>query len=369
MEDPVKNALVSMIFAAALLAARPALPADADSLCVNFIGTVGGERLELRSEYALTGSLPLARCDLLSGSRYRIAVGGPGLERRVGTMAFGKGGATGVGGIRIGSALRNAVLPGWGTSHSERRSTAWTDDACLAGAGYVLCTEDREYRHLKNRSDALEGMLSQAASLADRERIQSALHEASRDLRVQNKHRKRIATAAAALYAWQVLDPWFSALPPRLTVENGGKTVRLGTARISGAKGSVLSLLRPGRGQFYEGKTVRGVFFSTAAAAGALAALEYHNRCDRTTARYETCVERFNLSDSVSERERLAGEAASLWDDVSRDRGYRNGAYGALAGLWAWNVIDAFFAGGTADVRSHYSLDAGPQGVSLVYRF
>lgn len=135
-------------------------------------------------------------------------------------------------------------------------------------------------------------------------------------------------------------------------------------------KAVLFSLARPGRGQYYQGKTLRGSLFSVAAAAGGLAVLHYQNRYDRASVTYEICVERFDAADAVSEKDRLRAEASRLWSDVEHEKDGRNAALIALAGVWGWNVLDALFPGeNSGSNRRWYSLDLDQRGAFVAIRF
>jgi hypothetical protein len=369
MEKTLRKAFGHAILSIVLLCATGTGARGADSLCIQFIGSAGGAPVELKAGRTLAGMLPVTLCDLDANGRYRMTVGGGLVERRVGTLKLGGHGAAAVGGLRVGSALRNVVLPGWGSAFSGRGAVGLSDGLSIAAAVYLFVQENQEYRHLKNRSDNLDGALSRATSASERERAQAAAHDARREVNVQNRHCERLALVAAGLYAYQVLDPWLSSLPPRCTIEGAGTIVRLDESGVSRAKAFVHSLVRPGSGQFYEGKRTRGFLFSVATTAAGLAALEYHNRYDEVAGRYEACVERFNASDNIAEKERLIDEASNLWDDVEQQKEYRTGAYAVLAGVWAWNLVDALFPGGNGDGRAGYSLNLEAEGLALVFRF
>jgi hypothetical protein len=369
MEKPLKRRCAAIIVSVLTVWAAGVNARGVDSLCVQFIGSVGGAAVELKAGRTITGSVPVTLCDLRANAKYRMTVAGGTVERRAGTLNLGERGVKGVGGLRLGSAGRNVILPGWGFVFSDRPTAGVSDGLCVAAAAWQFLQENQEYRHLKNRLDLLNGMLSLATTVEDRQRIEDAAHVAAREVNIQNRHRKRLAAVAAGLYACQVLDPLLSDAPPRCTIEGGGTVVRLDGPGVSRVKGFVHSLIRPGSGQFYEGKPVRGLFFSLTTVAGGLVALEYHNRYDEAVGRYETCVERFDASDNIAEKERLSNEAARLWDDVEQQKEYRTGAYAVLAGLWAWNLIDTLFPGGNGDTHARYSFNAEARGLAFVLRF
>jgi hypothetical protein len=343
---------------------------SADSMCVRISGTVEGEHISLSRRYSLGGMLPVTVCSLEPTARYRLTLDGEGLERRIGGFSIGVSGHTAVHGIRFSAVSRNAVLPGWGSAYAGRAAAALVDDIAITAALAILYQEQMEYRHLRNRLEADESHLGETMPYEERERFQAAAHAASRELNVQNEYRRRLAVLAGALYAWQVLEPFIADNPPASAAGAGAGEITLRGSRESRAKAFFYSLVRPGRGQMYQGKTARGFVYSIAALAGGLAALNYQNEYDVAVNDYEVCVERFDATDVVPEKERLLSEASLLWSNVERQRDRRNASLVVLAAMWGWNVIDTFFDGGaSASGAQRLSLGLDARGASVALRF
>jgi len=361
--------MIASILAAAAGAHAQTAPAAEDSLCLHFTSDIREIHLELTGAYSMNGTLPLTLCNLRSGERYRLVVRGRGLELRRGYLSIGKDGTPSASGNRIGTFLRNAVVPGWGSIHAGRNKDGWTDLISLAAVGGVFYREQREWEHLDNRHTVLLELLETEddADRVDDIRLQAYI--TSRDVNVQNRHRQRLAIFAAYLYGFQLIDPWLVGNPPRVRAEAGGTIVNVGTGGQSTAKALCLSLIRPGRGQFYQGKETRGVVYSLLMTTAGLVALDYHNKYDKAVNEYEINLERMSLAGTASQRQTLIGREPGLWDNVEDRKLQRNIAYGVLAGVWAASVIDTFFPGREEAPPSDLTLDIGPTHAFVVYRF
>ncbi len=340
--------------------------AGTDSLCYHFFGDA---HLELRERYVLSGTMPVTFCEIGRGDKFRMTVDGPGVERRIGTLEIGPTGRASVHGLRFGAALRNALLPGTGSCYTDRRAAGWTDRISLAASLYILYLEDREFRDLEDRHTDLLERWAGAELLETKQTLETAAREAALDANVQNKHRKRLAIFTAALYGLQVVDPFLLSPPPRSRVESDGTIIRSETVRSSRPKAFILSLLHPGRGQFYQGKTGRGMLFGALTVASGLTALEYHNRYDEEANRYEILVERYEAAESSSERDLLSQAAAGQWDEVEDAKNYRNTAYIITAGLWGWNILDTLWGNEGEEGESRYSFEWSPLSGAMVLRF
>lgn len=317
----------------------------------------------------MSGVLPVTLCELYPGETYRILVEGAGLEKRRGKFHISQSGGASIQGIRIGTAWRNAAIPGWGSISAGRAAAGLTDGMSLAASLYVLWVEEMEYRHLRNRLEILEDMRLRAGTFEERFRIQDAAHVTSLDVNAQNSHRKRLVILTTALYGHQVLDSWLSGYPPRMVSEAGGSVAKIDAAPSTRIKAFVHSLIRPGRGQFYQGKITRGMLFSTMSTIAGLVALDYHNRYDEDVNRYNVAVERFEAAATYDEKIRLRDEASKLWNDVEEEKRRRNVSYIALAGLWCLNLVDTLFPAESKDSLSRYSMELGPGGCALVMKF
>ncbi|HUV37865.1 MAG TPA: DUF5683 domain-containing protein [Patescibacteria group bacterium] len=364
-----------LIVALAILVAEaaqggPAAAQEIDSLCIHFAGTAKNIHLQLKRDYSINGVVPFTVCELESGRTYRTTVEGYGFERRCGTFSMDGSGRAHFGGIRIRTTIRNALLPGWGSVYARRSGVGFTDGLSLAASLYVLYDENQEYDHLKNRLDVLKGLLREAGTLDERRHIQEAAHIASRDVIVQNNHRKRLAYLSGYLYGYQLIEPWIAVNPPRMRTEAGGSVIVVGTARSTRLKAFLQSLIHPGRGQFYQGKTTRGVFLSSMSVVAGLLALDFHNQYDQEAIRYDVAVEKFLAASTIEDRIRFRDEASTVWDSVEKEKRRRDAAYIALAGLWGLSLLDTLFpADLPSAVPDRYAIDIGGSGCALVVRF
>ena len=340
--------------------------AATDSLCYHFLCDA---RIELRETYTLSGTMPVTFCEMRRGDRFRMIVDGAGIERRIGTLEIGPAGRASMRGLRLGAALRNALLPGRGSCYAEQETAGWMDRFSLAASLYLLYLEEREFRHLENRHTTLLERLEDTEILETKQILEEASREAALEANVQNKHRKRLALFSAALYGLQVIDPFLLSPPPRSRIETGGTIIRTETVRSSTPKAFILSMLHPGRGQFYQGKKVRGMLFSTLTVMSGLMSLEYHNRYDEEANRYEILVESYETAESSDERELLRKAADIQWDEVEDARTNRNTAYIITAGMWGWSVIDTLWRDDEGERESRYSFEWSPMSGAIVLRF
>ena len=107
----------------------------------------------------------------------------------------------------------------------------------------------------------------------------------------------------AYMYAFQLIDPWIVGNPPKARVTAGGSVVEIGGSGSSTVKAALLSLFRPGRGQFYQGKRLRGLFFSFVSTAGVLIMLDYLNLYEEAVNAYEINLEYFDVAETVQKKE------------------------------------------------------------------
>ncbi len=343
-------------------------PGVRGSLCIHFSGDSSDLLVELRRGMILSGTVPMTLCNLEPGLAYDMTVRGRGFEVRRGYLSLDGNGVPCVRGNRLGTFARN-ILPGWGSIHAGRKEAGWSDLISLAVAGMVTLREYNEYQHIENRHNILMAQLEAADNVEDRQRIRIDAHTASRDLNVQNKYSQRCLGYMAYMYAFQLIDPWIVGNPPKARITAGGSVVEISGSGSSTAKAVLLSLFRPGRGQFYQGKRSRSLFYSLASTAGVLVALDYLNMYEEAVNAYEINLEYYDGAETVEEKKYFLEKSAEYWADVDKTRRWRNISYGILSGIWAAGVIDTFIPGREDAPPSDLSFSVGPTHASLVYRF
>jgi hypothetical protein len=339
-----------------------------DALCLHFSGDSPGLLVQLRHGSLLSGTVPLTLCGLESGVTYDLRVRGTGYEVRQGYLSIDGEGNVSIRGNRLGTFARN-IVPGWGSVHVGRKHTGLSDLADIVMMGLVTLRENNEYQHIENRYTNLMDMLEAADNAEDRQRIRIDANKASRDLNVQNAHRKRCLGYTAWMYGFQLIDPWLVGNPPKTRVTAGGSVIEVTGAGSSTFKAAFLSLLRPGRGQFYQHKSSRGILYSVATTVGVIVALENLNRYEEAVNAYETNLDYYYMAETPEDREYYSERSSAYWTDVEKTQRWRNISYGVLAGVWAAGVIDTFFPGREDAPPPDLSFDVSPTRASIVYRF
>ena len=364
---------VSAVALTALLAGIGSVAAQdpaaaGEMLCLHFAGDSPDLLLELHRGVIMSGTVPLTMCGLRAGDSYLLALRGRGFETRRGTLSIDSSGKPSIQGNRLGTFARNFV-PGWGSIREERYRSGWTDIISIAASGMISLREYNEYTHIENRLTILNEQLAAATTAEERQSIRVDANRASRDLNVQNDHRKRCLAYTAYLYGFQLIDPWFVGNPPKAEVTAGGSVIEMSGSGESTVKAALLSLVRPGRGQFYQGKTGRGTFYSLVTALGVLVSLENLNKYEKAVDAYELNLDYYYGSDTVDEKEYYSSRSDEYWADVEKTRRWRNISYGVLAGFWAAGFVDAFFPGSDATPPMGLTYSVGPSHAYLVYKF
>lgn len=337
----------------------------ADSTCFGFSGTSRGETIQLERGYILGGMLPVTLCGIERGAAYRMKFEAPNYETRIGVFKL-DGERASIEGVGLRLAMRNAFVPGWGSANAGHLPAASLDIVALAAVGSILVGEQREYEHLNNRLENFKKEASRAESI---EQYASALqgeHETIRHLNLQNAHRKRLLALGAAIYGWQAIEPMWNDLPPKTKRAEGSSLVILGSER-SRAKAFARSLFYPGRGQFYQGKTVRGIAFSAISLAAGLSALEFHDRYEEACCDYELCLERFNEASSVEEKKELAERCAAILRDADSQKNRRTVSLAILAAAWSLGCIDTFWDSQSAP--GNLSFEIGMGSAEIAFEF
>ncbi len=337
------NLILSLILISLLVPDFSLLGSGPDSVCVHFASSERGASLKITHGYTLSGKLPVTFCRLSPYSDYELQIYGRDIEKRSGKLKFDSGGIPRVCGIRMSKTLRNMLLPGWGSVYEGETTRGWIDGLSFGSALYFFLYEHNEYMDLKDQHDSVVDAFKSSDSIDEREVLSEIATQTAMEVNVQNEHRKNLFWFGTALYAYQIFDSWFLSSPPRSEIGAGGNVVRFDSHRLSRWKAMMLSLIKPGSGQYYQGKKTRGALCTMLSTAAGLVALEYYNRYNCESEHYRMLIDQFNESDSIREKNILSGLAARQWEEVEDEKRNRDISYLVLAGIWGYSILDTFF--------------------------
>jgi hypothetical protein len=338
-------------------------------VCIRFSSDSTNVKLKLRKNSIVSCNLPFRFCDFEYGKKYDIVLSSDRYERRGGRFSAGPGGEISICGNKMETCLKNGILPGYGTYLRERKKAATIDILSIAGSLYKLNGEMDEYNDLKDRLDIINISLAQAESREDKINLQEEAHKASIDVNLQNHYRKKIMLFSAALYAYQLIEPMFMDNPPEVNTHSKGNSIEFKAIDRSITKAFIYSFLRPGRGQFYQGKEKRGVFFSSMVILSGFVSLDLNNQYNRNVNDYNFYINKFNSASTMIDKKAYVAESSLLWEKVEDSRDDRNLSIYILAGLWGWNVFDTLFPGDKSCSTKIYSINVTPLGCELAINF
>ncbi|MCD6380419.1 hypothetical protein J7M07_08265, partial [bacterium] len=325
-------------------------------------------KLKLHKNSIVSCTLPFRFCDFEYGKKYDIVLWSDRYERREGRFAARSGDEISICGKKMETCLKNAILPGYGTYLRERKKAATIDLLATAGSLYKLYEEMDEYNELKDRLNGINISLAQEEIRRNKISLQIEAHKASIDVNLQNHYRKKLMLFSAALYAYQLIEPIFMDNPPEINPGLQRNNIEFKAIDRSISKALFYSFLRPGRGQFYQGKEKRGVFFSSMVILSGFLSLDLNNQYNKNVNDYNFCMDKFN-SASIEDKKIYGAEASLLWEKVEDSRNKRNLSIYVLTGLWGWNVIDTLFPGDKSCSTKNYSLNVTPLGCKLAINF
>lgn len=167
----------------------------------------------------------------------------------------------------------------------------------------------------------------------------------------------------SGLYQVEARLPGYETWKSEVVLGEGGvRTLDLRLSRRSGTRAFLRSAIIPGWGQIYRGSKGKGVLLlaGSCAAAAAYGVLDvrYQDKVDDFDGRRAAYERATTLTEIESTRRAL--DAATEDADDAYDQ--RRIAIGALAGIYAFNLLDLLFLGGGGEARVGGVTDAG--GVS-----
>jgi hypothetical protein len=314
-----------------------------DSLCVHFTSQERSENIQLKSDYILSGKVPVTFCKLNPHYNYGLLIYGDAMESWQGKLKFDSGGNPRVCGIRMAKTWRNLIIPGWGSVYEKQTTRGWIEGLSFVSSLYFFLSEDNEYRDLKDDYNSIAEEYKNSDSVDERRKLSEIAERVAREANAQNDHRKNLLWLTTALYAYQLFDTWLLSSPPQTDIDAGGNVVRFSSQRLSTWKAAMLSFIKPGSGQYYQGKVTRGALCTILSTAAGIVALEYYHRYNVESEHYQLLNEQFNDSGSIQEKSILIDRASKQWEVVEEKRRNRNISYCVLAGIWCYSIVDTFF--------------------------
>ncbi len=337
--------------------------------CILFSSDSAKVKLQLYKNSTVTCNLPFRFCDFEYNKEYGVFLWGDKYENREGRLKVNSDGKIFIWGDRSVTCLKNGLLPGYGTYLRGRKRVATIDFLSIAGSVYKLYREMDEYNELKDKFDRINNSLSQVLKISDKKYLQEEAHKTSIYVNLQNKYRKKLIIFSSALYAYQLIEPIFMDIPPEIYSDSNENSIKFKASNKSITKAFLYSFLRPGRGQFYQGKTMRGVFFSSMIILTGFVSLDLNNQYNRDVVDYNLCMDKFSSASTVEDKRKFAASGSLLWEKVENSKEKRNRSFYILAGLWGWNTIDTLFPGDKSGSNRNYSLNVTPLGCELAINF
>lgn len=357
-----------IFFSALLISSASVVYGATDSLCCYFNSSSDDLKLKIEHDYTYSGVLPFRLCDLKSGLNYRVSVFGRGYEKRDAFMKLEPGGLPTISGMIWKTAFMNGTIPASGTLMRGRDQQGYIDLLSISCGLYLFYEENSEYNELKDRYDRLSTYLQTSSSIDESEVLRREAHRAYIYADQQDSYRKQLLIFASALYAFQIIEPIFIDRPPAYDITENEARISFSGSRKSTTKAFLYSLIRPGRGQYYQGKRMRGLLYSTLSVLAGYVALDQNNQYHRKLDDYDICLDEYKYARTVSERREYLRSAAILNEDAEDAKFNRNLSLYLLAGVWGANLIDIllFECEGT---QCSYSFNLTPASFQIAYRF
>lgn len=337
--------------------------------CIHFSSDSAKVKLKLYKNSIVASNLPFRLCEFEYGKEYGALLWGDKYEKREGRLTVNSNGEIFIWGNRSITCLKNGLLPGYGTYLRGRKRVSAIDFLSIAGSAYKLYRETDEYNELQDKFDRINTSLSQVSKISDKIDLQEEAHRTSIYVNLQNRYRKKLIIFSSVLYAYQLIEPIFMDIPPEVYSDSNENSIKFKAINKNITKAFLYSFLRPGRGQFYQGKTMRGVFFSSMVIFAGFVSLDLNNQYNRDAVDYNLCMDRFSSASTIEDKRKYAASGSLLWEKVENSKEKRNRSIYILAGLWGWNVIDTLFPCDKSGSNSNYSLNVTPLGCELAINF
>ncbi len=305
-----------------------------------------GSYLAIHGPVSVAGSTPLP-VDVLPEGEYELTADGPGLPAVRGRLR-----RTADGMVSRPWSNRGALLLPPGMLHLDRGETRGWSILCAGAVSATLAIlSEADRRDAKNDRAQAEAAyrwaITEEAITAARAELLSATQEEDDRAEVRNLWLGYLAAT------WLGAGLEMQLLTPQPSLAEGDSGRYLVTLPRAGAGTAALrSALMPGAGQRYMGRMGRSNFFFTATAALAAAAIISHDAVLEARRDQARAQRLFDEADGETEVRHARDALQAAADDVDDHNLVRWALIGATAGVYLWNIADAFGLGRGAEPRS-----------------
>lgn len=340
----MSHARLKLTAACAIAAALWALPASAGRPLLLQADSPDAH-LSIHGSVSVAGAAPLPISGLPSGE-YTLSAEGPGLPAVRGRFVLGPDGMS----HRPWASPWTALLPP-GYVHLDRGDgRGWALAASATGGLAMTAASQGSFRRAQDKVDRAQRTYIQADSEEGIENARHSLLAASRELSDRREIRNLWIGFLGATWLGSAMEAVLLTPQPTFREYDQGGTHLAELPRAGGGQAAVRSLLVPGGGQRYMGRTTRASFFFSATAALTAASIVAHDsflEARREQARAQRLFDDLDDETGVERARRDLEKAAERTDN--RDT-LRWAIAGAAAGVYAWNVVDAFGLGQSARI-------------------
>jgi hypothetical protein len=282
-------------------------------------------------------------------------------------MVISPAGVPEIQGNRLETVIMNASMPTVGSFMRGRELQGYLDLTSLAGGIYLFYQENEEYHDLKDRYDILTSYL-QEGGISDSRELRRQAHRAYIYADRQDSYRKNLLLFTSAIYLYQIIEPLFLDAPPSYRQADDKPGIIFSGTEKSTARAFLYSLLKPGRGQYYQGKKRRGTFFSAMTVLAGYIALDQNNQYNRKMDDYDICLDEYSSAVTIGEKREYLRRAAILREDAEDAGDNRDLSLYILAGIWGVNLLDTLLFECHGE-ECEYSINITPGRFELAYSF
>ena len=316
-----------------------------------------GAHVRVSGPVGLAGVTPLPLDDLPPGS-YRLQAQGRGTALARGRLVQ-ESGAFAV----VPSVSATAILLPPGIIHLQQDETGrglLFLGAGLAGGTMAVINEvsrsDAE-EDVDRAQQRYEDAVAEEDIVAARLDLESALDEADDEAEMRNLW----AVYGGATWVGAAVEQWL--LTPHATLDASSSALRI--PRAGGPRAGLLSALVPGAGQRYVGRSSRGNLFTMGVMGlGAFTLVAHESYLDARRDQAEA-QRHYDAATTEDDLDRWQNELEDAADTADSRNTLQWACAAVTAGVYLWNVFDAWFVGERAgsDRPLDMSVLPAPDGV------
>ena len=324
---------------------RPSLGL-AQNNCVKFITVPPYASINLAGSKGLSAASPASFCTLNPDETYKMSIRSAGYELRYGKLRWdSSAGRAKFGSYQYSHTLYSAIVPGSGQIAIGHGWAGLWSLTLNTIAIVDLVNTYQDWDNAYQASETLSALAAAAPTVGLKEQLNLQALGAAQQANTELDHFYDMAAVTLWIYTWNLVETAIWTAAPSIKASDAGDgSYQVKTPRISKSRALLQSLIYPGMGQRYLGRTTTGYLFQVAFLTGLVITTRQRKDYWEAEDDYEFALAELEMANTVDEIDEAWDNVNSAWDELQSKDKYLTEAYVYLGTVYGLNLLSVLLS-------------------------